>query len=284
MNWLSDLARRGGGAEESEVVLHALKQGSDNAEGLEIPCFLVETFQQLPRETDGLVIPNYLEQFLAINREKPTSAIREGAFDTFRDLWRSGFSRISNLAPGEIAQTHDPKFDVQRKSVLEQACGSANDYRFFHSYGLVRWLDYSGFDLCVSNIQNALLLFPDVWFRVGNVFEIDAPNKAFDLCIVHDLFEHLSLEGMQIALSEVCRVTRAAICVGFFQMEEIREHIVRPLNDYYCNLLSMERMRELFAGCGFRAQVIHIGTFLRDQLGSELTHNPNAYTFILWAE
>jgi ubiquinone/menaquinone biosynthesis C-methylase UbiE len=168
--------------------------------------------------------------------------------------------------------------------VLEPACGSANDYRFFHSYGLAPWLDYSGLDLCASNIQNAHELFPDVRFGVGNVFEIDAPDKAFDLCVVHDLFEHLSLEGMQVAVDEICRVTRAGICVGFFQMEEIRDHIVRPLNDYYCNLLSMVRMRELFAAHGFRAQVIHIGTFLRDQLGCELTHNPNAYTFILWAE
>jgi ubiquinone/menaquinone biosynthesis C-methylase UbiE len=284
MNWLSDLARRGGGAEESEVVLHALKQGADNAEGLEIPFFVVETFQQLPREADGLVVPNYLEQFLAIRQEKAALAIREHAFDTFRDLWRLGFSLMSNLVQGEIAQAHDPKFVAQTKSMLEPACGSANDYRFFHSYGLAHWLDYSGFDLCASNIQNAQELFPDVQFRLGNVFEIDASDKAFDLCVVHDLFEHLSVEGMQVALNEICRVTRVGICVGFFQMEEIRDHIVRPLNDYYCNLLSMAHMRELFAECGFRAQVINIGTFLRDQLGCELTHNPNAYTFMLWAE
>jgi hypothetical protein len=37
----------------------------------------------------------------------------------------------------------------------------------------------------------------------------------------------------------------------------------------------------LFAAHGFTGQVIHIGSFLREQFGCEETHNANAYTFIL---
>jgi hypothetical protein len=113
------------------------------------------------------------------------------------------------------------------------------------------------------------------------VFEIAAPDKAYDLCIVHDLFEHLSLEGMQIAVKEVCRVTRQGLCVGFFNMDEIRDHQVHPVDEYHWNVLSMGRMKEVFAASGFAAQVVHIGTFLRQQVGCERTHNPNAYTFLL---
>ena len=40
-------------------------------------------------------------------------------------------------------------------------------------------------------------------------------------------------------------------------------------------------MRELFAQHVFEAQVIHVATFLRQQLGCGYTHNPNAYTFLL---
>jgi hypothetical protein len=43
----------------------------------------------------------------------------------------------------------------------------------------------------------------------------------------------------------------------------------------------MGRMKELFAGCGFAARVLHIETFLRQQVSGEQTHNPNAYTFLL---
>jgi hypothetical protein len=56
---------------------------------------------------------------------------------------------------------------------------------------------------------------------------------------------------------------------------------VRSVDDYHWNLLSMARMRELFAAGGFAAQVVHIGTFLHQQTGCEQTHNPNAYTFVL---
>jgi hypothetical protein len=43
----------------------------------------------------------------------------------------------------------------------------------------------------------------------------------------------------------------------------------------------MTKMRELFTQHGFVAQVIHIGTFLEQQVRCEDTYNPNAYTFLL---
>ena len=64
-------------------------------------------------------------------------------------------------------------------------------------------------------------------------------------------------------------------------MDEIRDHQVRPLDDYHWNLLSMARTKELFGACGFTAQVVHIGAFLRQQIGCEQTHNTNAYTLLL---
>jgi len=37
----------------------------------------------------------------------------------------------------------------------------------------------------------------------------------------------------------------------------------------------------MLASQGFLAQVIHIGTYLRETMGCDQTHNPNAYTFLL---
>jgi SAM-dependent methyltransferase len=168
-------------------------------------------------------------------------------------------------------------------TVLEAACGSANDYRRLDSCGIAPLIDYSGFDLCEKNIANARALFPKARFQTGNVFSIDAVEKSFDLLFLHDLLEHLSVQGIEVAVREVCRVTRQAMCVGFFQMHEFPEHRVRPFEDYHWNTLSMERMRNLFRQQGFEAQVIHVSTFLRQQWGCDYTHNPNAYTFILRA-
>ena len=290
MNWLTALAGRLGDADELELVLYALRHGTDNAEGIEIPGFMVQTFAALPATADRLTIPNYIESFLSGTRlVKGHAKLHQPSLEIFRKLWPKALRvefpirkpRSSQRKSAQASLPQPSALNAQPLFVLEPACGSANDYRFLHAYGLARFVDYTGFDLCAKNIENARAVFPGVSFAVGNVFEIAAPDKAYDLCFVHDLFEHLSLEGMQVAIKKVCRVTRRGLCVGFFNMDEIRDHQVRPMDEYHWNLLSMSRMKELFAGCGFAARVVHIGTFLRQQIGCEQTHNPNAYTFLL---
>jgi len=165
----------------------------------------------------------------------------------------------------------------------EVACGSANDYRWLAACGLARLIDYTGLDLCETNVRNARALFPAARFQVGNVFALDAPDQAFDCLLANDLFEHLSLAGLETAIKEVCRVTRRGMCLSFFNGAEIADHVVRPVDDYHWNTLSVERLRAAFAARGFQAQVVHIGTFLRWAAACDRTHNPHAYTFLLRA-
>lgn len=269
MNWLRKLAGQTSEPEEFENVLYALRRGADNAEGIEIPAFIAQLFARLPAEIRELTVtvPNYVERFLSGTEFIERRARHpEATLNLFQNLWNTA------LSPGGFGAV---------PSVLEPACGSASDYRFIEAYGMARFIDYSGLDLCPRNIDNARALFPSAQVRVGNVFEIDAPEKAYDFCIIHDLFEHLSIEGMQEAVGEVCRVTRSGLCVGFFQMDEIPEHVARPVEEYHWNLLSMARMKQLFLAHGFAAQAINIGSFLHQEIGCEQTHNPNAYTFFL---
>jgi SAM-dependent methyltransferase len=281
MNWTAQLIQRRGGATELEAVLYALRHGADNAEGLAIPQIVSQSFARLPVIADEVLIPNYVESFLG-GAQVADGQLHEPSLDTFSGLWRQalegGFGNgWSSSAPAQIARSGDPP------SVLEAACGSANDFRFLARFGMARWLDYTGFDLCEKNIQNARNLFPEARFKIGNVFEIDAPDKSYDFCLFHDLFEHLSLPGLNVALKEVCRVTMRGICAGFFNMDEIPEHLERPYENYHWNTLSMKQIREAFEAHGFAAQVLHIGTFLRYHVGCDETHNENAYTFWLRA-
>ena len=85
-------------------------------------------------------------------------------------------------------------------SVLEFACGSANDYRTLAECGLARFLDYRGIDLTPKNIANARRRFPGVDFEVGDVTSLRYPDGSFDYVIASDLFEHLSIDGMGSAL------------------------------------------------------------------------------------
>jgi hypothetical protein len=101
---------------------------------------------------------------------------------------------------------------------------------------------------------------------------------------VQDLFEHLSLEGLEVAIQEVCRVTDHGLCIGFFNMDEIPAHKEYPVEDYHWNILSMQQVRESFAAHGFAGRVVHIGSCLGQDFGWNETHNPNAYTFELYRE
>lgn len=265
MNWLVQLAKRGGGEEERQAVLHALRLGADNAEGVEIPCFLLQSFASLPVHVGESTVPNYIQEFLASADFDPGPPADDAKIvNTFIALWRAVLGRES----------------PQRISVLEPACGSANDYRHLEACGIARLVDYAGFDLCEKNIANARALFPRARFEAGNVFEIAAADRAVELCFVHDLLEHLSPAGLERAVAELCRVTRHGLCVNFFQMDEMPEHAVRPVAEYHLNTLSLAKTEALFVQHGFAVQPLHIGSYLRHRIGCGETHNPNAYTLL----
>jgi SAM-dependent methyltransferase len=293
MDWLLRVAKLAHDSEGRAATLHALRRGADNAEGLEIPPFLLQTFAGLPTQAGAATVPNYIENFLArAELDENQSQSTDRVLDTFIPAWNFALGRqypVEELPSGRqqavAAQSLASRTHVNSPllSLLEPACGSANDYRFLHRFGVARWFDYSGFDLCDKNIENARALFPAARFNSGNIFEISAPDKSFDLCLIHDLFEHLSLAGLEQAVEEVCRVTRQGICVSFFQMDEIPNHLIRPLEDYHWNRLSLARTKSLFATHGFVAQAVHIGAFLLRQIGCPYTHNPNAYTLFFRA-
>jgi len=257
VNWLLKLLRESVNAEKLRSVLDALLTGDDNAEGLEIPAYISETFA-------GLATPNYMCDLLIWSPIETTEVpIRDHLLSTFGKIW-------SEVLACEEAESI---------SVLEPACGSANDYRFIDSFGISRFLDYTGFDLCEKNARNARQMFPAA--EVGNAIEIDAEDKSFDYCFVHDLFEHLSIEAMEVAIEQVCRVTRQGICAGFFNMHDEPEHVVKPIENYYWNTLSLAETEAVFERHSSAVRAIHIDAFLHSRFGCADTHNKGAHTFIV---
>jgi hypothetical protein len=259
MNWLLRLLKKQVRIGQLQAVLDALLTGQEEAEGLKIPSYISDTFATL-------ALPNYICDVLNWSPVDTTDvSIPAYLLSTFQTIWQ------------EVLAGEQPPC----LSVLEPACGSANDYRFIDGFGLGRLLNYTGFDLCEKNVRNAIRMFPEARFHVGNVLEIDAEDKAFDSCFVHDLFEHLSIEAMKVAVGQICRVTRRSLCIGFFNMQEESQHIVKSVGDYHWNTLSVTAMKVLFEQYGFTVQVIHIDTFLTSKFGCRDTHNKGAYTFII---
>lgn len=264
LTWLLKQMELGAGAEDFAAIRHGLRLGSDNAEGLLLPEYLRETFAQEGKSGDSATEPAYLDAVLTRLASAPEPRLLDAPeLDLFMQEWREALKTV---------EPHGLK-------VLEPACGSANDYRAIAACGLGRLIDYHGFDLCEKNVANARALHPEARFEVGNVFEIAGEDGAFDLLIVHDLFEHLSPEGLELAVREVCRVTKERLSVGFFNMHEEGRTIVRPVEDYHWNTLDAETTRALFEAAGYEVQIVSIDAFLRQAFRCTDQHNPRAYTF-----
>ena len=265
MNWFLGLIKKADGSDQIQLAQGELLDGPDGGVPGLVPSYVAEAFEKNPAEIDGVEVEEYFGGILCWSPPKDgEQLIAESVLRTFRDIWRKVLAGKSS----------------ERVSVLEPACGSANDYRFIDAYGIGRFLDYTGFDLCKKNIINACRMFPDVRFHVGNVFEINEPEKSCDYCFVHDLFEHLSLEAMEVEIREICRVTKKKILVHFFNMHDMAEHKEQPINDYHWNDLSVSKTVKIFEKYAGKIEVIHIDSLLKSSFGGE-HYNKGAYTFVV---
>ena len=262
-NWLLDLLKSPLSHHEindrTKAVFDALLSGNADSELVEVPSFLLDTFEQLS-------FPNYISDLLTWTpHEQDGDKIPDYLLNAFADIW---------------AQTLGAE-QTQPISVIEPACGSANDFRFLCAFGLSKFLQYTGFDLSEKNISNAKATHPSVDFRVGNVFDIPVDDKSFEFCFVHDFLEHLSAEGIERAIQEMCRVTSKKICLHFFNMDESNQHQIIKCSDYHWNRLSRELIYQLFRSNAKKIESVHIDTFLKEQFSYPDTHNKQAWTWLI---
>ena len=165
-----------------------------------------------------------------------------------------------------------------RLEVLELACGSANDYRAFVECGLAAHLEYRGIDLTEKNVENARRRFPGVAFEVGDVRDVRHADGAVEYVIASDVFEHLSLEGMERALDEAMRLARRGLALTFFNMSESADHEDRPTKLYHWNRLSRPRIEARLRERFDSVRVVPIARWLRDEHGYARSYNPHAYS------
>ncbi len=261
-NWLLELRKSPIRQHEindqiNEILETLMDDNSTNS--VDVPKFLNDTFRQLS-------FPNYVSDLLSwMPQGDCEEKMPDYLLNTFQEIW---------------AQTLEPE-KVRPISVIEPACGSANDYRFFCSFGVAPFLRYTGFDLSEKNICNSKAMCPSADFRVGNVFDISAGDKVYEYCFVHDLLEHLSAEGIERAVGEICRVTSKKICIHFFNMDNSDEHKIQKMGNYYWNRLSKRQLLETFGNTVEKIEMIHIDTFLKDAFSYPNTHNKHAWTWII---
>jgi ubiquinone/menaquinone biosynthesis C-methylase UbiE len=189
---------------------------------------------------------------------------------------------IADRAPEFGRRWQDALADRQAPalSVLEYACGSANDYGAFVGYGIARFLDYTGVDLNETNIANARRRFPDVNFRLGSVLDLPEQDRSMDYVIGFDIMEHLSLPAMQHAMDAAVRICRRGLYFAYFRMDEVPEHVDNPRGNYHFNLLSAPQVRQDMARRFGTVQLIQVADMLKDNFGYAHSYNRKAYALI----
>jgi hypothetical protein len=246
-----------------QSMLNALADGRQTCGDIRIPSYLRYAFELTSREPQEL--PDYISQALVGPVSDQNVWLPDSALSAFEQIWHSVLCHR----------------EASRISVLEPACGSANDYRCLHSFGVSRFLEYTGLDICDKNIANARRRFGSVDFRIEDFLASGAENKSYDYLFVHDLFEHLSGAAIELALSHVSRVTRRQACLSFFNMADIPEHVIRPQGLYHWNRVSTRRVQESLIASARSIDVVPIGAFLQDNYGCTDYHNNGAYTLIV---
>ncbi|SDT42341.1 class I SAM-dependent methyltransferase [Microlunatus soli] len=196
--------------------------------------------------------------------------------------WREAFAQIVDdhdvYATKWTEALHGA--DGPRVSIIEAACGSANDYRAFDGYGIAPLVDYTGIDLTEANIANARSMFPEADFRVGDVQDIDAEDGSYDWAVAHDLLEHLSPSAFNRAIDELSRVSRRGVLISFFLMRDEPEHRIQPRRYYHVNDLSKDRIEERFARYCSDIQWTQIRPWLKETHDFGDYYNWRAWTMI----
>jgi 2-polyprenyl-3-methyl-5-hydroxy-6-metoxy-1,4-benzoquinol methylase len=198
------------------------------------------------------------------------------------EAWQAAYDEImGDEAPFAARWTETLRGEPGRRlSLIEAACGSANDYRYFESYGMAHLLSYTGFDLTQANVANARRMFPGIDFRLGDVQEIDAEDNSYDWAVAHDLLEHLSPSALNLAIDELSRVSRRGVLISFFCMTDDPEHQIQPKRFYHFNQLSRQRIEERFARHCSDFEWVHIRSMLAERYAFKEYYNRRAWTMI----
>ena len=227
------------------------------------PGFVAETHYWLPQQ-------DTIRNYITLTLQNHEAQLPEIALDTFATIWRSEL---------EGRETKKPI------RVLEAACGSANDYRFLHAFGFAPFIEYAGFDISPKNIDNARRRFaeePQAEFFVASAFETGLPDRAFDFVYTHDLFEHLSADGLQAAWTELLRLTDRQAWFHFFNLStSAPEHEIVPVDRYHWNQLSLESLKSAIPEEFAAPEVIEIPEFLNTQFATGDYYNKEAVTLLL---
>ncbi|MCP4450104.1 MAG: hypothetical protein GY809_01475, partial [Planctomycetes bacterium] len=122
--------------------------------------------------------------------------------------------------------------------------------------------------------------FANIPFLVNSVYDPHLCSAA-DYVFVHDLFEHLSPCGLDLALDQVMQLAHKQAWLHFFNLTDIEQHDFRQVGTYYWNTLSLRQIKETLSAYTSRIEVISIPTLLQAKFAWNQYHNQEAVTLLV---
>ena len=241
-----------------------LSAGEDDIPGPDpaLPGFLTVGFRPAP----GFSVTGLMDQLLECSRQ---------GFDQFKSPFEDEIRQA--LASSTAGEGGTPD---RRPMVLELACGSANDFRFWHQFGFADRIDYCGVDVCPENIANARTRFPQHDFRVADACALPMADASADVVVAFDLYEHLSEQALEQAIAETARVSRDELWLSFFNAAPVSAHEFRPVDGYHWNLLSLDLLVRELALHDFQSQVVDVAAELSARFPGYRHHNEQAFVLL----
>lgn len=188
----------------------------------------------------------------------------ESFLSPFQAVWRQHLQGQASTAP----------------RILELGCGSANDYRFWDSYGVATLVDYVGVDVCAANINNARARFPDVRFLIGDACCLDDGDDSCEVVLACDLLEHLSPQGIDSALAEMERLSRDEVWLSLFNASDADHHKYCESGDYYWNTLSVSKISQHLRAAGYSMEIVSVAAELEQRFPGYRHYNRKAHIVI----
>ena len=171
------------------------------------------------------------------------------SWHTFSDdrlKYRHGqdYMHPSRILTRKITQQLVSSYDIDKQGplkVVDIPCGNGTDYEHIFRHLPVQ---YTGLELNPKQVKVNQERLPGASFQVGNILDLDVADLSYDVVYCRHIFEHLSLDAMEVAFQETCRVARRYLVYVFFSMENIPDHQERPVRMYHWNVLSRDRVEE----------------------------------------
>lgn len=131
------------------------------------------------------------------------------------------------------------------RSVLDVGCATCIDYPFFKKAGV----EYTGLDLTLKFVKRARQLYPGVDVHQGDAKTLKFRDNWFDVVYCKDLLEHMNPPDHRRVITEMLRVARNRVMIGFFLTPHDRPtHVKRIGGEWFYNTYNRPELVNFIKG------------------------------------